>query len=239
MDPDNAIFEEFFAARLKHKGLNLKKLGEITGISPGHLEEIARADFGALPSAPYAHGYLVRLGKALDFDGEEWWNRVKEDGLVRNSGPTDSLPQNRFARQSPVKLAGIIVIVMLVIIYLIVQFPRLWGTPTILILSPAGNPATSSASTVTIEGTVKNADSLYLNGEEVTIAPDGSWQKDVLLDSTNPNNFTVAARKFLRGETDVVEQIIYEAATASTNAATTTPATTSTNSAVPATTTSQ
>src|SRR5580658_10539475 len=101
MDPENTIFEEFFAARMKHKGMTLKKLGEMTGISPTHLQEIARADFNALPSAPYVHGYLVRLGKALDFDGEEWWNRVKNEGLVRNSGPADSLPENRFARESP------------------------------------------------------------------------------------------------------------------------------------------
>lgn len=221
MDPDNTIFEEFFAARLKHKGLTLKKLGEMTGISPGHLQELARADFSALPSAPYVHGYLVRIGKALDFDGEEWWSRIRDEGLVRNSGPADALPRNRFARQSPIKLVSLIVIALLVVAYLIVQFPRLWGTPTIFVLSPTDNPATSDASTITIQGTVKNADSLYLNGDEVTIAQDGSWQKDVLL-APGENSFAITAKKFLRGETDVVEQIIYQPPAGSMTAPTTT-----------------
>ncbi len=209
IDPDNTIFEEFFAARLKHKGMTIKKLGEATGISLSHLQEIARADFSALPSAPYVHGYFVRIGKALDFDGEEWWGRIKDEGLVRNSGSADALPKNRFARESPMKLIGLGIVVLLIFAYLIIQFPRLWGTPTIVVLSPDSNPATTDASTMTIQGTVKNADSLYLNGDEITIAQSGSWQKDVLL-APGENSFTIVAKKFLRGETDIVEQIMYE-----------------------------
>ena len=209
MDPDNIVFEEFFATRLKQKGMTLKKLGEVTGISPSHLQELARGDFGALPSAPYAHGYLVRIGKMLDFDGEEWWNRIKNEGLIRNSGPADSLPYNRFTRESPARMIIFSVIALLIVAYLIIQFPRLWGKPTVVILSPTGNPATSDTSTITIQGTAQNADSLYLNGDEVTLAPDGSWQKDVLL-APGTNSFAIAAKKFLRSETDIVEQVIYE-----------------------------
>jgi cytoskeletal protein RodZ len=234
MDPENTVFEEFFAARLKHKGLTIKKLGEITGISPSHLQELARADFSALPSAPYVHGYLVRIGKVLDFDGEEWWNRIKEEGLVRNSGPTDALPRNRFARQSPMKLIGLGIIALLIIIYLIIQFPLLWGTPTILILSPVGNPATSQESIIAIKGTVKNADSLYLTypsgvKEEITIAPDRSWQKDVLLTTLGQegNNFKITAKKFLHNEADIIENVVYEPPVGANGntGATTTPAT--------------
>lgn len=212
MNHDEPLFEEFLAARLKDKGLSLKRLAEATGITPTHLENLLHGNLEDMPSAPYFRGYLIRIGKVLDFDGEEWWERIKSDGLVRNSGPADELPRNRFIKTSLSKTvwAGIVAGAV-ILIYLVFAFPRITGKPIITITYPPKNPFTIGLSTLTIAGTVENADSLYLNGGEIVIAPDGSWQKGVLLQN-GLNTFQISARKFLGGETAVVEQVLLETA---------------------------
>ena len=207
MDPEEVLFSSFFTSQLKGAGISLKRLSELTGIARGHLENIARGNFGDLPSAPYFHGYIIRIGKVLDFDGEEWWEKVKKEGSLKDTSPIDSLPRNRYVQKSQVKFVWI-GIATIIIIYLIFQIPKILGKPGLIVTFPAQTPYTTSSSTATIEGIVKNANSLSLDGDSVTIAGDGSWQKTVLLQS-GVNTFEIAAKKFLGGETDVMEQILY------------------------------
>jgi cytoskeletal protein RodZ len=213
MEQEELTFEEFLAARMRDKGLSLKRLSEATGIASSHLENMLHGNFEDMPSTPYFRGYVMRVAKVLDFDGVAWWERLKKESIVKNSGPTDALPRNRFTKKSPPKLlwAGI-AIVALVVIYFAFQFPRIFGKPILVITYPDANPYTTTSSTITIMGTVQNADVLYLsNGdasstEEIPIAPDGTWQKTVLLQN-GLNPFQFAAKKLLGGETDITEQI--------------------------------
>ena len=219
---DEITFAEFLAARMRDKGISLKRLAEITGIAPSHLENLTRGNFDEMPSVPYFRGYVMRVAKLLDFDGEAWWAKIKKEAAVKKSGPTDALPRNRFIKKEIPKtwwLAGIAAI--LIIIYLVIAFPRIAGKPTLTITYPPTNPFLTTATTLVIHGNVQNADSLYLNGEEVPIAPDGTWEKSVLLSQSEPNTFQIAAKKFLGSETDVTEQIIFEAGAGSSTASST------------------
>jgi cytoskeletal protein RodZ len=209
MNPNEISFEQFFAEKIKERNISLKKLSEVTGIAPAHIENLLRGDYGSMPSAPYFHGYLLHLGATLDFDGEEWWAKLKREGVVRNSGELDTLPRNRFIKQSPPKYLWAIGVAAIVLIYLAFQAPHILGRPSLTVTAPDQNPYTTSSSTFVLEGTVKNADSLYLNGsQEITVASDGSWQETVLL-GAGPNPFKISAKKFLGGETDITEQIVY------------------------------
>ena len=209
MPPEEVNFQTFFAAKIKDRGLTAKKLAEATGIAPTHLEALAHGRFDDLPSSPYVHGYLVRLGKVLDFNGEEWWEKIKKERTVSNSGPSDSLPGNRFLRQSPAKFVWIGVVAVIIIIYLAFQIPAIFSGPKVSVIFPSQNPYTTSSSTLTLQGNVRGADSLTLNGDSVTVATDGSWQKTVLLQD-GPNTFQITAKKLLGGQTNITEQILYQ-----------------------------
>jgi transcriptional regulator with XRE-family HTH domain len=228
MEPEDFSFEEFFAERLKQKGFSVKKLSDLTGISPRHLQDLVRGDFAALPSAPYVRGYLGRLGQVLDFDGEAWWQRIKNERPIKNSGPTDAMPENRFLRKAPTKYLVSGIIVLIVIVFFAIQLPRILGKPALTILSPAQNPYTTSTSPFALQGSTKGADTLTVvvggGSENVPLNPDGSWQKDVLL-SIGPNPITVIAKKFLGRSTENTLEIIYEAP-----AVTSTPANSNKNS---------
>jgi cytoskeletal protein RodZ len=210
MEPNEMPFEEFFAERMKQKGFTPKKMSDLTGISPHHLQELIHGNFAALPSAPYVRGYLLRLGLTLDFDGEAWWQSVKAEGRVKNSGPADALPENRFIKKHPTKIITLAAIILIVLIYFAVQFPKIFGKPTLLLTSPSENPATALVNPITLRGTAKNADTLSVNGDSIPLSPDGTWQKDVLL-SNGPNTFAITAKKFLGGATQISEEIFYQA----------------------------
>jgi cytoskeletal protein RodZ len=220
MDREEVPFEKFFTERLRQRNISIKKIAEMTGISRAHLENIASGNFGDLPSAPYLHGYLIRLGKILDFDGEIWWEEVKNENILKKSGPKDVLPKNRFTKKRPIKFIWACAILIIAIIYLIFQFARISGKPSITLIFPAENPYTAASSELTLQGTAMNADSLSVNGDTVMLQAGGAWQKDVLLQN-GLNTFAVRAKKFLGGESDIVEQVIYNepaSDTSSTNA---------------------
>lgn len=208
MDPEESTLEIFLRDRIKDKGLSLKKLSDLTGISINHIENMLRGDFEHVPPTPYFRGYLIRLGEVLNFSGEAWWEKIKKDDDVKKSGPADSLPRNRFTRESPAKIIGISAAILVLLVVLGLALPHILGKPTVNVASPQGNPYVTTSDSVVIQGSVRDADSLSVNGDEATIASDGSWQKNVLLQG-GMNTFDVSAKKFLGGTTDVLEQIIY------------------------------
>ena len=65
-------FASFFASRLKERGLTVKKLSELSGISQKDLQNLSEGDFDHLPPAPYLRGYTQKLSKILEFDPEFW-----------------------------------------------------------------------------------------------------------------------------------------------------------------------
>jgi len=210
MNQDDITFEMFLAARMKEKNISIKKLSELTGVAPSHIENMLRGNLEGLPSAPYFRGYLMRIGDVLDFDGEEWWERTKKEGVVKKSGAEDSLPKNRFVKKSSPKwLWPSMILAVILVIYFATELPHVLGKPALTIDYPAQNPFTTTSSTITFEGVVGNADSLYLNGASIPFNADGSWQENVLLQD-GVNSFEVVAKKFLGRETAVTEQVFYQ-----------------------------
>jgi transcriptional regulator with XRE-family HTH domain len=240
MDNDDLTLEIFLRDRIKEKGISIKKLSETSGVSMSHIENMLRGDFERIPSMPYFRGYLIRLGEVLGFDGEEWWKRIKQEDNVRRSGPTDALPNNRFARRSPAKMVSLTALVLVVIIGFIVALPHIIGEPSISVVSPQGNPYVTSSDSITIEGIAKNADAVTINNDGATMDKTGTWQKTVLLQN-GMNTFSVSAKKFLGGTASIVEQVLYNApanSTATPSPSSTTSSTITASSTIFTTTTS-
>ena len=210
MDTENTTLEIFLRDRMKERGISLKKLSDLTGIAMNHIENMLRGDFEHIPSTPYFRGYLIRIGEVLNFDGEAWWEKIKREEGVRKSGPLDALPKNRFAHESPMRAIVISAAILMILIVAGLALPHILGKPVIAIVSPQGNLYATTSNSIVIQGTVENADSLYVNAEEVVIASNGTWQKNVSLSQDNPNTFDISAKKFLGGTTDIMEQVIYD-----------------------------
>jgi len=203
-------FQLFLAAKLKEKGLSLKKLSELTGIALKHLENINTGNWNDLPAAPYIRGYLVKISEVLDFDPDEWW-KIMRGEEISISGPSDSLPKNRFTQKARSKKLIIFGILFLIVFaYFGLRFSKIFGRPEVLVNYPPEDTATTSSEEIIISGRLKNGDKLFINSESVLIEEDGSWQKSFTLSASNPNVFEISAKKFLGLETKLTRQIIFE-----------------------------
>ena len=207
-------FGQFLEERIKEKGITIKKLSEISGISLKHLNALKNDDFPALPPAPYIHGYINKLSELFGFESEEWWQRVKISELNIYS-PADTPPKNRFLSR-PLPKGSIAAILVFVVAFSAFGFgsSRIFGRPTATIQYPDKNPATAIRKNITLVGMVTRGSQLYINGELVEINNNGVWEKTIVLEN-GMNPVEIKAKKFLGGETRILQQIIYEASTAS------------------------
>ncbi len=206
---DYADFANFLNEKVQERGLTVKRLSELSGISVKHLEALKQNRVDDLPSAPYLRGYLIRLGQILDFDANQWWEILKKEPAVKSSGHYDEPSKNRFRKEPLKKYFLISAIVLLIVIYLGFRTVKILGQPIIAISSPPDNLTVASRNYVSFNGRVTNADSLIINGEAVSIGQNGEWQKTIAL-QPGLNTIELVAGKFLGRETKLTRQIIYE-----------------------------
>lgn len=206
----NEDFQLFLAAKLKEKGLNLKKLSELTGVALKHLENINSGNWNDLPAAPYVRGYLVKISEVLDFNADEWW-KIMRGEEISVSGSSDALPQNRFLKKTRSRKYWVTGIVFVILVaYFGLRFSAIFGRPEIVVNYPPEDVVTTSSEEIVLSGRLENGDKLFINSESVLIEKDGSWQKSFTLGTSNPNVFEISAKKFLGRETKLTRQIIFE-----------------------------
>lgn len=210
-------FSAFLMARLKERGMSVRKLSEVSGISMEHLTALTQGEMGSLPPAPYLHGYIVKLGQILGFDPAEWWEILRRASGVRRSGMSDAMAKNRFVRKSYRRLVIGGVGLIVVLIYAFVRFSNILGVPDIIVSDPADGGATAISDVYILRGTTHLADSVFVNGEAADISSDGQWQKRVVLES-GQNTFEIRAQKMLGRSATVVRHVTFNPEPTSTRA---------------------
>lgn len=220
MDNELKSLAKIIIDAMRYYDLNVDKLSRLTGISERFLDALLEDKFNQLPSAPYVHGYLNKVAKVLNLDGEEIWRiYLKDHRAIRRSGEKDKFPPNRFIYRfwfnRPVVLAAILIIILLLYLFLrinLVGRPRLYFEQWL-----NQNYLTASSSKIQIDGRLKPLAVLTINGEQINLDTDGRFEAAIRLNpGLNILNFKV--RKFLGKEKLVaVKQIFYEPAAETPN----------------------
>lgn len=191
-------FAAFLATQLRERKETTHRLSAATGIPEDILDMLVAGDASNLPAAPYMHGYVVKLGEALRFDGEAWWQQLKRAAPTASSGVTDRLPRNRFSRNKVPAWALWGVPAMLVVFtFLGFRFADIIGLPDVAIISPDRDGIVMTSTPTTLTGSATPGSRVTINGEAIPLTNDGLWEKEVTLQPGTPNDFTVEATKFL------------------------------------------
>lgn len=209
-------FANFLNQRMRERGVPPKRISDISGISMKHIEALRHGDIERLPSAPYVRGYFTKLGSALDFDGAEWWERMKDESGPEELGPANEMPKNRFARKPIRKFVIAGIVGFLLLSYLSFRSYEIIGKPIIEIASPHDQMSVVDANWISLKGTVKNADSFEINGEQIELGQNGVWEKTITLEP-GINTIEFDAQKFLGRETKVIRQVVYQVPTSATS----------------------
>lgn len=202
-------FRDLFKEHLELKGLNSKKLAELTGIPERYIEALTEGQDKNLPPAPYVRGYIYKLSLILDFDKESMWRLYQSDARIHRSGQTDRLPSNRFAVKTINKkwLMGILVGTFLVL-YLGTNVYQMFNAPNIRINFPATETLVWKNPSITLRGIAESINTLTINGVEVYVSKDGKFEKSYSL-QPGLNTLEFVAKKFLGRETKILRQVIY------------------------------
>ncbi len=207
-ETEHVNFQEFFNERLRERGFTAKKLADVTGLNLKDIEHLSAGRYEKLPAAPYLRGHLIRIGQVLDFNGETWWERLKEEEVIWSSGPSDELPKNRFAKKPIDKKIWIAAAALILVAFLGWRLPKIMGKPVITVENPSAERSETTQQTLEIRGYAENSDQLFINGKNIPLGEKGIFQESVTLKSRF-NTFEIIAKRFLGRETKVVRQIIY------------------------------
>lgn len=192
------------------KGMSIEKLSQMTDIPERYLKAIYEGDIKNLPAVPYVRGYLVKMGEALEIDGEQLWKAYQTGTELKRSGEKDKLPTNRFAFKKASKARWAIIIgIVAVVAFLAYQATGFFGTPPIEISSPVTETVIVNSSPIDLRGQIHPQDSLTVNGEEISVDGNGRFEKQFSLEpGLNIVEFKV--KRLLGKEVSVVRQVIFQ-----------------------------
>lgn len=205
-------FSSFLLEAMKMQGLSFEKLVQATGVSDRFLGLLIEEDFEKLPASPYVHGYIMKIAEALNLDGEKLWQAYfKEKNLVKKSGSSDMLPQNRFIgsphTRKKMVIGAVIIVVAVIAGYVLFRIQRSVGEPAFSV--NVGENMVVAETTFDVKGSVDPRDQINLNGVQLFPSTDGTFEKKVQL-QPGFNTLSFKIKKFLGDEYTINKQIFLQ-----------------------------
>ncbi len=211
MSEQEKNFANILIEAINMKSTSVEKLSQATGVPENVISLFINEKFDKLPAAPYVHGYLLKISGVLGLDGEKVWKEyLSTRDEIRKSGAEDILPPNRFAiPKVNKKIAGVIIGIVLILIYAAFRLPSIVGTPLISFTNLPSDITVTKDQNFTIQGTLKNGDTLSMNGEGLTVDKNGAFEKAIVL---NPgfNTFKFEATKILGKTFSATKQVYFQ-----------------------------
>ncbi len=206
----NKQLKDILHEEMQAKGLTPERIAALTGIAERHLDALLEGRNNKLPAAPYVRGYIIRIAPLLDLDGNELWNIYKREATVAASGPTDRLPENRFALK-PISKKWIAVFAggAAIAAYIGINADRFLGKPAIELVSPASETTIATADIIEIFGRTGENDKVLIDGEEVIVDEQGEFKTEYRLEP-GLNRIVFTAKRLLGRETTVTRNIIFQ-----------------------------
>lgn len=192
---------------MQQKGISPEKLGELTGVHINIILHILNGEFSKLPAAPYVRGYIKKISKVLELNGDKVWEKFsKNEKELKKSGNKDILPQTKCVSNKNKIILSLLFLAILIFLFVL---SSLSNRPE-LNLNLDKNLSTTTDSKIVIKGKLKNGDKLLLNGKFVNLNENGEFSEEIVL-QPGFNTFIFEASKFLGKEIKEIRQVYYEA----------------------------
>ncbi len=164
-----------------NKGLSIEDVSQATKIRKNFLEHIEKGEYGELPSATFAQGFVRNYASFLglpeaetmalfkrEFDEDKIF-KVLPQGMVRGT----DFPVTR-VKFSQFILIGILFLVLLV--FLTFQYKDAIFSPSISISAPRNNQVVNSTS-LEVLGKTNPDNVVFVNSLPVSVSEDGTFKK--------------------------------------------------------------
>lgn len=206
---------EFIKEKRISKNISLERLSELTKIQVYHLEALELGQFEKLPPLVYRAGIFKRLSKFLNVDENEIMEAYKNRTEYANSETAFSgapiVGKKSYFILTPNKLIFFLgaLLFSAFFAYLWYQFNFLIGPPN-LAIEPREDIVTVNEA-VLVNGKTDSGVDLTINGENVYVASNGIFKKEVKL-ADGINVVEIAAVNSFGKTTKIIRQIFKETA---------------------------
>jgi cytoskeletal protein RodZ len=201
-----------FQEERKRQNLTLEEISKATKIRVEFLTAIEKGDFDALPSSAYAAGFVRNYAKYLGLPVEKSlaiYRREYDESKAQELLPKGLSDPSQFSG-SKYKFgrSGIIIAAVLALLslFLVYQYRSALFDPGLKVDSPKENEVVNSA-TVEVRGKTDPNGTLLIEGEAVSINPDGSFRKEITV-FPGESSFTLKVTNRFGRETELIRNIV-------------------------------
>ncbi len=168
---------------------SVREAAEATGVSVHHLEALEAGEYSRLPGDVYTRNFLRRYARYLKLNDESVMRYYESERTVlkpaerRLPGPLhsgSSVTLSLLARRSVIGLG-----ILAILGYLGWELGKIVTPPSLVLESPAQSGITHAA-TIEVRGQTDPEASVFLNGQSIFVAEDGSFRE--LVDLTSGRN---------------------------------------------------
>lgn len=183
---EQTLGEKLFTLR-KESHLTLSELSEKTKIQKKYLKAFETGSYHKLPDPIYSRNYLKRYIKTLGGNEEYYIDQFDQERGTCDLVKSHQVPRQKaraikfFVASRMMKIAIFILFIASLTTYLGFEVKTIISPPQISIISPIDGASTKEA-TILVRGKVEKGTVLKINGQDVLLAQDGTFEKEMALE---------------------------------------------------------
>lgn len=207
------VGEKLQAMRREAK-LTLREAAQLTRVRKSYLKAFEENAYQNLPETLYARNFLRAYVQLLGGDGDYFIERFEKERGTCDFTQAVRLPRQRarawefLVASRFVKMAALLILVMAVAGYLGSQLRTITAPPELSVFEPADGYTTNVA-TLTVAGQVEAGANVQVDGQEVILNQDNSFETEVIL-QRGVNIITITGAKRYSREAAVYRRVILE-----------------------------
>lgn len=204
--PNSAGKELLTAREAKH--LSLPHVARRLNIPSMYLEALEAGEWDVLPQGDYGRYFLRQYARFLELDEESLEQQYPgPTSRTMVQPPKHALLVNPARTVHPLRRILLVVVALGVLTYLGVAARAAFVPPSLTLVSPSADGATSSP-VVTVAGVTQPGTQVTVNGEVVEVMSSGRFTAPVTL-RPGLNTLTVTARQSLSRATTLVRRLLF------------------------------
>ena len=196
------------------KKMSIEVIAKRLLIQPSYLQALETGDRRRLPNGVYARNFLREYARFLGLD-----YRLLVKQFLEEESPKSEAKGGLFERQIvakrqliavPVVVRNVLigVVASICLIYLGFLVNKIFDPPHLTIETPVEN-STVTDRAVSVKGVTEPETDVTINGQSVQVAQDGSFQKELYLE-TGLNTITIRAKKKYGRPATALRYILFE-----------------------------
>lgn len=203
---------EYLASVRRHLNLTLEEVSHQTEIFEKFISYIEEGKYQLLPPDVYVIGFLKKLAELYKISYEDLLVQFKKErGIVEHNAREKMIVKKSFKERMKevsitpklLTISGSALLALIVFGYIALQVFSVNRTPSLVITEPQSGVVLNGNS-VTVKGTTESGMTVQVNGQNIYVKPDGSFEATLSIAPGQKDLRIVSSNKFGKQREQIV-----------------------------------